>query len=69
MKIQTGSKGVVANVVDFGAFIRLPGGLEGLLHKSVLPTGWRFEPDQVIDVIVTAIDHEKQRMALALTKN
>ena len=62
-------KGVVTNIVDFGAFICLPNGLEGLLHKSVLPPGWRFEPNQIIGVIVTAIDHQKQRMVLTLTKN
>lgn len=64
-------KGVVSNIVDFGAFIKLPGGLEGLLHQSEIPSGWQIEYEQDIDVIVTAVDREEKRirMALALPKN
>jgi len=59
-------EGVVSNVTDYGAFVRLPSGLEGLLHKSVLPDGWKFETKQAVNVTVASIDNERRRMALVM---
>ena len=58
--------GVVSNVADYGAFIKLPCGVEGLLHRSELPEDWKFESEQVVEVVVKSIDHEQRRVALAL---
>ncbi len=58
--------GVVSNVADYGAFIKLPCGVEGLLHRSELPENWKFESDQIVEVVVKSIDHEQRRVALAL---
>lgn len=59
-------KGVVSNVVDYGAFIKLPTGLEGLLHMSALPEGWKYETGQAVTVVVTSIEDERQRISLGL---
>jgi small subunit ribosomal protein S1 len=65
-------EGVVTNVVNFGAFVRLEEGLEGLVHVSELAEGNFMHPRNVVregDVIkvrVLAIDARNHRMGLSL---
>ena len=63
--------GVVSRLTDFGAFIDL-GGVDGLLHISEM--SWArvkdpseiLQPGQEIDVVVIALDPDKQRISLSL---
>jgi len=65
--------GKITNVVDYGAFVQLEEGVEGLVHvseiswtkkikspKSVLDVG------QEVEVVVTEVDVEKRRISLSL---
>jgi len=61
-------EGVVTNVKDYGIFVRLPVGLEGLLHTSVLPDDSKSEVGQLICVVVTIVDVEKRRIALEISQ-
>lgn len=67
-------KGVITNVVDFGAFARVEQGLEGLIHISELAEGSFLHPRNVVqegDVVaarVLSIDGEKRRMGLSLRR-
>ena len=65
-------KGVVKNITDYGAFIDL-GGIDGLLHISDI--SWKriskitddiLRIDQEIDVVVTRINKESQRISLGI---
>ena len=64
--------GRVASVRDFGAFIDLGGGVQGLLHVSEM--GWSrvADPSQVvkpgdeITVKVLRVDEDKQKISLGL---
>src|SRR4051812_2373280 len=64
--------GRVASVRDFGAFIDLGGGVQGLLHVSEM--GWSrtadtsqvVSPGEEITVKVLAVDAEKQKISLGL---
>jgi small subunit ribosomal protein S1 len=64
--------GRVASVRDFGAFVDLGGGIQGLLHVSEM--GWArvSDPSQVvkpgdeITVIVLRVDADKQKISLGL---
>jgi small subunit ribosomal protein S1 len=64
--------GRVASVRDFGAFIDLGGGIQGLLHVSEM--GWArvTDPSQVakpgdaITVVVLRVDGDKQKISLGL---
>jgi len=64
-------KGVVKNVLDFGAFVDL-GGIDGLLHITDMSWGRISRPsevvkiDQEIEVKVLNIDREKEKIALGL---
>jgi len=63
-------RGTVTRLQDFGAFVRLAAGLEGLLHVSELP-GKVSHPSAVlkvgdtIDVVVRSVDAGTRRIALA----
>lgn len=56
--------GEVTNVTDFGAFVQLAPGLEGLVHVSKLPGGLP-EKGSRLDVRLMQIDHERRRLSLA----
>lgn len=61
--------GVVTNVVNFGAFVRLEEGLEGLIHNSEWdePVGHRtLHEGETVHVRVMNIDRDRHRMGLTL---
>jgi small subunit ribosomal protein S1 len=63
--------GVVTKVTDFGAFVRIEPGLEGLLHVSELGESGRLHPRYVVEegsqitVRILSIDEERRRIALS----
>ncbi len=66
-------KGVVANITDYGAFIELEDGVEGLVHVSEMSwTKKNIHPSKIlsvsqeIDVVVLDIDQEKRRISLGM---
>lgn len=59
--------GVVSSLQDYGVFVRLPFGSEGLLHVSVLPDGFKSEVGQTICVVAMIVDVEKRRIALGIS--
>jgi small subunit ribosomal protein S1 len=67
-------QGEVTNVVDFGAFVQIPEGVEGLVHKSEMENiplaGFQevVEPGQQILTKILNIDLERQRMSLSLSQ-
>ena len=65
-------KGKVSKVMDFGAFVELESGLEGLIHISELsPTRVRrvadiVKPGQEVEVRILKVEPEVKRIALSL---
>jgi len=66
--------GKVSKVMNFGLFVELPGGFEGLVHiskvgdsqgKSLEDT---FKIGQELEVSILKVDEENRKIALALTK-
>lgn len=66
---------VITNIVSFGAFARLPEGIEGLIHTSELAEGSFLHPNNVVRegdtvcVRVMNIDPTRQRIGLTLRQN
>jgi small subunit ribosomal protein S1 len=66
--------GKVTRVVDFGAFVEVEPGLEGLVHISELAdhrvksAGDVVKPGQVVRVRVIEIDPPGRRMSLSLKR-
>jgi small subunit ribosomal protein S1 len=63
----------VKSITDFGVFIGLPGGIDGLVHLSDL--SWseageeavkRFRKGEEIEAVVLAIDVERERISLGI---
>ena len=72
-KYRTGSKysGTVARITDFGAFVTLEPGLDGLIHISDMRTDSRdsrpedvLKKGQAVTVQINKIDIENKRMSL-----
>jgi small subunit ribosomal protein S1 len=63
-------EGRVTNVVDFGAFVDVGMGVEGLIHTSEMPGGLdtyaELIPEMPIRVRVLSIDRARRRLALSL---
>lgn len=65
-------KGKVVNLLDFGAFVRLEEGVEGLVHVSQVSTEHVEKPSDVlnigdeIEVKILEIDKEQQRISLSM---
>jgi small subunit ribosomal protein S1 len=66
------SKGHVSRLMDFGAFVKLEPGVEGLIHISELGHGRVFRARDVVsegqevEVKILSVDKEKQRISLSL---
>jgi small subunit ribosomal protein S1 len=68
-------EGEVASVTDFGIFVRLPGGIEGLIHKSNLAENREDDPDEAlkkykvgdkIKAVVIELQADKQKVAFSI---
>jgi len=71
--VDTRHKGRVTNITEYGAFVELEAGIEGLVHvsemswvkKNVHP-GKIVSTSQEVEVIVLEVDEEKRRISLGL---
>ena len=70
--VETTVKGKVSKIADFGAFVRLETGVEGLVHISeiaherVQSVGAVLSEGQDIEAKILSIDPDKQKMSLSL---
>lgn len=68
-------EGAITNVVNFGAFISLEDGLEGLIHISELAEGHFMHPRNVViegemvQARILSIDRHSRRLSLSLRRN
>jgi len=67
------TKGRVTNITDYGAFIELEPGIEGLVHvtemswtKKNMPPGKIVSTSQEVEVIVLDVDASKRRISLGM---
>jgi small subunit ribosomal protein S1 len=68
-------EGEVASITDFGLFLRVPGGIEGLIHKTNLVENREEDPDEALkkykvgdklNAIVLEVQSDKQKVAFSL---
>ena len=66
-------KGPIKSITDFGVFVGLPGGIDGLVHLSDL--SWtlageaavrNYKKGQEVEAVVLAIDVERERISLGI---
>jgi small subunit ribosomal protein S1 len=72
--VGTTVKGVIKRTVDFGAFVELKPGVEGLIHVSQIATKRITRPSDVVkegqevEAKVLSIDLEKKRISLSMAE-
>jgi small subunit ribosomal protein S1 len=68
-------EGEVSSITEFGIFVKVPGGIEGLIHKSNLPENREENPDDAlkkyqvgdkIKAVVLELQPEKQKVAFSV---
>ncbi|MDR0722034.1 MAG: 30S ribosomal protein S1 [Treponema sp.] len=68
-------EGDVSSVTDFGIFVRVPGGIEGLIHKTNLPESREESADEAlkkyhvgdkIKAVVLELQPDKQKVAFSI---
>ena len=66
-------KGIVKNITDYGAFVEIESGIEGLVHVSEMDwTNKNVDPKKVVqlgdevEVMVLDIDEERRRISLGM---
>ncbi|MBP6002844.1 MAG: 30S ribosomal protein S1 [Pyrinomonadaceae bacterium] len=71
--VGTKIHGRVRNITDFGAFVELEEGIDGLVHVSDITWAKKIKhpkdvlkKDQEVDAIVTSIDKQGQRLSLSM---
>jgi small subunit ribosomal protein S1 len=74
-KPGTPVEGEVSSITDFGVFVKVPGGIEGLIHKSNLTETREENPDEAlkkyhpgdkIKAVVLEIQPDKQKVAFSI---
>jgi small subunit ribosomal protein S1 len=69
---NTVARGVVTKLMEFGAFVQLEPGVEGLVHISELSPKrvWRVaevvQEGQEVEVLVLSVDRDSERMSLSM---
>ncbi len=71
--VETRVRGKVVGIVDYGVFVELEQGVEGLLHISEMSWDRRLKnPNKIVkkgdwlDLVVLAVDKEKNRISLGM---
>ncbi|MDR1617446.1 MAG: 30S ribosomal protein S1 [Treponema sp.] len=68
-------EGEVSSVTDFGIFVKVPGGIEGLIHKTNLPKNRDENPDEAlkqykvgdkVKAVVLEMQADKQKVAFSI---
>jgi small subunit ribosomal protein S1 len=72
-KVGERVRGIVTRVMDFGAFVELEPGVEGMIHvsemswvKKVRKPSDLVKPGETVDVVILGVNANEQRMPLGL---
>jgi small subunit ribosomal protein S1 len=74
-KLKAGDKikGIISNIADFGVFVQIFDGVDGLVHVSdiswtehVTHPSEKFKKDDQVNVVVLSIDKENRRISLGI---
>jgi ribosomal protein S1 len=59
-------KGKVVRVSDFGAFVELEPGIEGLIHMTKIPPGTSLKEGEEVNCYVEEVNKKDQRLSLGI---
>lgn len=64
--IDSRKTGTVTRITEYGIFVQLESGVEGLIHMTKVPPGKKFEIGESVSVTIEEIDSKNRKMALGL---
>ena len=65
-KVEDRLKGKVVKQSDFGVFIEIAPGVEGLIHVTKIPPATKLEKGKEVDVYIEEIDTKAKKISLGL---
>ena len=72
-KVGERVRGTVTRVAEFGAFVELEPGIEGLIHVSEMSWGKKLrsastlvKPGEIVDAVILGVNAAERRMSLGL---
>jgi len=65
-KAEDRIKGKVTKITDFGNFVELESGIEGLVHITKIPPGKRFSVGDSVNCYIEEIDTKSRKISLGL---
>lgn len=65
-KVESKVTGKVVKVSDFGVFIQLEPGIEGLVHITQIPPGRKFTEGDEVDCYIQDLDTKTKKLSLGL---
>lgn len=65
-KVEDKIKGKVTKQSDFGAFVEIAPGIEGLVHVTKIPPATKLERGKEVDVYIEEIDPKAKKISLGL---
>jgi small subunit ribosomal protein S1 len=65
-KPETKVTGKITRMSDYGAFVQLEPGIEGLVHLTKIPPGTRLSEGQEVNVYVEEVDTKARKLSLGL---
>jgi len=65
-KAEMKVKGIVSKRSDFGVFVSLEPGVEGLIHMTKIPPGKKLREGDEVEVYVEEVNPEEKRISLGL---
>ena len=60
-------KGTVTKISDFGIFVQIEPGVEGLVHITKIPPATRFNIGDKVDCYIEEVDVKEKRISLGIT--
>lgn len=58
--------GVVRNMTDFGVFVEVTRGINGMVPKAMIPSHIQLYPGSEVEAVVTSIDADRRQIGLRL---
>lgn len=65
-KIESKFKGKVTRISDFGIFVEVEPGVEGLVHITKIPPTKRFSEGELVECFIEEIDSKNKKIVLGL---
>lgn len=65
-KPEMKTKGIVVKRSDFGVFVELEPGVEGLIHMTKIPPGKKLREKDKVDVYIEEVNPKEKRISLGL---